>query len=304
MPRGEAVWSTKQRVAVRAALRSDPRVDSLTLPKVFVYPFPSELVWSMPELLREAGAKRWNSSYWEFAFGRRRGRDGRLSTVNERWTSPDGERGARWHPSRHTIGEWVKATDKTKQTLCDQFVAGDFQEKLEEYCFVGIFDQHELGTAVHRSLDAAYGSHLVTDPAEADIFFIPDHIDTDALKKTGVDAAKWSSRANGAFFMESGFFLFFFFLFRERERVSLATCFKHRLVGPIWVRHLAKFTTGVKAGSEMQIVSYAERNAHADHFVVHGRARVTAALYSDENLNSRRLSVELLTQRDVYTMRV
>ena len=56
---------------------------------------------------------------------------------------------------------------------------------LEEECGMGSFDQHDLGVVVHHGLASTY-SNLVSDPALADLFFIPDHFNANGLLHQGV----------------------------------------------------------------------------------------------------------------------
>ena len=170
MPEGAAHWTQEQRMAVRKALATERRLNAGKLPKVFVYPFPEE--FADPAFVR---AKLNATNYWDalklekFDHG----------PETERWEEEQGL--LRWTPSFAAVsaGKAAYRAAEKKGTPNDDCKKRHLREKdpqdLEDGCVLRP-SQHNLGLVVHRGLATSY-SELVTDPAEADLFFIPDYSD-------------------------------------------------------------------------------------------------------------------------------
>ncbi|KAJ8610585.1 hypothetical protein CTAYLR_007146 [Chrysophaeum taylorii] len=210
MPDGDVVWSARQRAAVRRALASDSNKVGKwwPLPRVFVYPYPSE--FADPEKLSALNVSLKNGSrasftrYFELTYGR---------SFSHESLEPTSD-GATWTPPLYGVGDYRERGNTKQNTLCDDLEAkasgasGDELERLrgvgEAQCVSLVSSQHNLGVVVHRGLVTSY-PNLVSKPEDAELFFIPDYFDT------------------------------------TRQFVKLEEyC---RVAGPAWKKHLARFVS-------------------------------------------------------------
>lgn len=268
-PKGEVEWSKTTRAFVKNELDKGTTVAHLTLPKVFVYPFPPEFRDMRAFLERE---------YVPLALARNPKKDPLLSAWNtqnlsyfriasgiwrEGLTEQKFEADGSWNPSLDIIGKWEGFRLGLNKSECQLLYHQGNIRDLEAACGTGGFEQHALGFLLHHGLTSGTYPNLVKDPAEADLFFIPDHIDpTNIPKNLGIDIEDWCSA-----------------------------------VGPAWLRHIESFASSSRDEEHGAPVSYAARLDFGDHFYVFGRA-----LHHSDNILELKHIASVLESKDADVM--
>lgn len=174
------LWSEASMAAVEAALAA--RAPALRAPKVFIYPFP-EVFANATALVEKAGLSDEDKEFLFFEalkLARATGdtHEGRSGGAAK---SAGGAFNLEYVHLAYGVKHWNTFEMEWKRRAGGGLdwtprgkMVGDLQVTADTHChFFTAHSQHVLGLVFHRAL-AKY-ANVVDDPADADLFFVPDH---------------------------------------------------------------------------------------------------------------------------------